>query len=258
MIVKRRSNSLHEWLTELGKMTFSQWMQYVGKILAILYAVLLAVFLFVSDKFSTALGINAQQIAAGFVLLVAGFLFYFDQRLNQLLSPKGLLPKQSTMRDAFEEVLSRYPRSLMLRVYGSTTQLMVQWVEACYRKDESLHIRNCKILTHTFSSNDFPGQAEHYNTIRNDSIAKWKNFLQSDVIGSLTFATTNVLPQSFAVILDDKAAIIGTYVLRKNGPTGLLDLKPIVIYGQDDSQKAIIATYTQWFDAWFAESTPMP
>lgn len=223
-----------------------------------MYAVLLAVFLFVSDKFSALLGLNAQQIAAGFVLMVAGFLFYFDQQLNQLLSRKGPLLQQYTMRDAFEEVFNRYPRSSILRVYGSTTQLMVQWVEACYRKDESLHIKDCKILTHTFSSNEFLERADHYNTIRNDSIAKWKNFLQSDMIGSLTFAATHILPQSFVVILDDKAAIIGTYVMRKDGPTGLFDLKPMVIHDEDDSQKAIIATYTQWFDAWFAESTPLP
>ena len=238
-------------LDQLRRLTFSEILEWILKTIGYIYALSIGVLLFASNNIGPILGLQIQQVVATFIFLIAGFLIHFDRRLSVIANQSGMATRQVTMRDAFDEAFKRYSRVRQLRLYGSTTQLMVQWFEACCRADELLHVTECKLMAHEFSEEDFPKQAAHYNTIRQDSFAKWKEFKNQRTIDNISVVTNRVMPQVFLVMLDENVAIVGTYVKRKDGPTGLFDLRPMLIYGVNESEKIIIKTYKEWFDAWF-------
>lgn len=238
------------WAT-VSRSTPLQLAEACAKALAAIYTVALAFFLFLADKLSEDLGITTEQLTAGFVVMVGGFLLYLDKRLTQILRTAGMAPHHVNMREAFDEVFGRYPHVKVMRIYGSTTQLMVQWFEGCCRRDESIYVHECRVMAHYFCVNDFPDQAPHYNTIRKDSCSKWRSFEGSN-IGTVTCRVSGFLPQTFLVLLDNKAAIFGLYVPRPSGPTGLFDLKSLVVLASGSEERALIDTYAAWFDSWYA------
>ena len=249
---KTLSDAMHA----LSQLTFADWLRISSKLLATLYAIGLAVLLFLSSELNGIINLDIRQIVAGFVLLAAGFCLYFDRRLTSILSKTDSAPRQYTMKEAFDELFQEHPRVRILRVYGSTTQLMVQWFEACCRKDEYLFVNECRVMSTSFAEKDFPGQADHYNAVRIDSFKKWQSFTDAEIIKKIQFATSPILPQQFVVVLDEKALVLGTYTFRKDGPTALLDLPPIVFKATTEIERGIIRTYAQWFDSWFDIADP--
>ena len=91
----------------VSRSTPLQLAEACAKALAAIYTVALAFFLFLADKLSEDLGITTEQLTAGFVVMVGGFLLYLDKRLTQILRTAGMAPHHVNMREAFDEVFGR-------------------------------------------------------------------------------------------------------------------------------------------------------
>jgi hypothetical protein len=208
-------------------------------------ALVLGGILFFWQRLSSFLPLDRDKILGITIALWAGLIFYFDRRFDKLL-PGNRVLNHINISQGIHQALSYVKKPRIIRIFAFSTYVIQPIL-----RDSGVRIPQCSILFYQSccDKEEGPQHGAPGSRVQPAPIGEWFNMQKAGQIGNLEIKGHDFYPQIYFVIFDDRALLMGHYLIHDQTFPRCEFQEPCLIVDASTEGKIMIQKCLRLFEA---------
>lgn len=188
---------------------------------------------------------NKTVVGMG-VAVLAGFIFYFDKKLEVLNVEKASLFHLNLSNAIKMAIETTKGHVRTLRISAITSEVILPIF-----RDSRVNVDACYLMLHRFDETGRIRNARSLNSLVADLRVKWKALEQGGKIRTVHIVLFDGVPTRYTMTFDEDVALFGGYAPDDDSPHGNDFREPYILIAKSVEQEKVIIKENDWFDAYF-------